>query len=137
MLKRIIENIIGLVFIVSAITKLYDFSNTINFLMAVTGFNFNVIKFGLIYLLLLEIAIGISFIINFWHKPVLFYSIFILIIFFVFVNFHLFMRGYANCGCFGTQIVGSPLVSLSKNVLIAVYLLYAKYSIKKIIVVVQ
>ncbi len=137
MLKRVIENIIGLVFIVSAITKLYDFQNTVSYIMAITGFDLDIIKFGLIFLLLLEIAIGITFLINTWNKPVLFYSVLSLIIFFILINLNLFLRGYTNCGCFGTQIVSSPLASLLKNAIIAVYLLYTKYSIKKRNVVTQ
>ncbi len=137
MLKKIIEYIIGILFIFSAFTKLYDFSNTIIFFISITGLDFDIIKIGIVALSLLEIAIGISFFINTWNKQIIFYSIISLLSVFIFLNLYFLLKGYSNCGCFGTQIVSSPLVSLFKNIIITVYLLYAHYSRRKLNLVTQ
>jgi uncharacterized membrane protein YphA (DoxX/SURF4 family) len=131
MLKNIIEYIIGLVFIASGIAKLFDFSNTIQLIISVSGFDFPIVKAGLILLSFLEIFIGLSFLINFWDKPFVVYCIFSLTGFFILLNLFFIFKGYANCGCFGTHISSSPILSLIKNTLIMSYLFYAKYSGKK------
>ncbi len=127
MMKRIIENIIGLIFIVSAFTKLYDFTNTINLIESITGFGFNIIKFGLIFLSLFEIAIGISFFVKVWTKSYIFYAITVLLLLFILINIYLMVQGYSNCGCFGTQIISSPFASLVKNALMILFMMYFYY----------
>ena len=131
MLKRIIESIIGMVFIVSGGIKLYDFSNTIQFLISISGLDFEILKISLVVLCFAEIFIGFNLIINTWKKRIIFYSIISMIILFILLNIHFLLKGYANCGCFGTQIISSPLASFLKNIIICAYLLYAKYSINK------
>lgn len=132
MLKRIIEIVIGLVFIVSAAAKLIDFLNTISFFISVTGLDFTLVKTGLIVLLLLEIFIGVSFLINTWKREIIFFSTIGLLSFFIVLNLYFFFKGYTNCGCYGTQFTSTPLTSFLKNIIIFSYLLYAKYSNKKI-----
>lgn len=127
MLKRSIEIIIGSTFLVSAITKLTDFNNTVNFIISITGTNYSTVKTGLVFLSLLEIAIGISFFVKVWTKSYLFYTITGLLLLFILLNIYLMVQGYSNCGCFGTQIVSSPFASLVKNALIILFMIYFYY----------
>jgi uncharacterized membrane protein YphA (DoxX/SURF4 family) len=129
---RIIEIVIGLFFIVSAVTKLIDFPGTISFFISISGLDFALVKTGLIVLSLLEISVGVSFLINTWDKQIIFFSTICLLSFFIVLNIYFFFKGYTNCGCFGTQFTSTPLASLLKNIIICSYLLYAKYSSKKI-----
>ena len=132
MTKRIIENIIGLIFIVSAIAKLYDFTNTVQFLISISGMSFEIMKAALVALSSLEIFIGISFFFNVWRDQVIYLTIIITVVLFILLNTYFFFKGYANCGCFGTQITSSPLTSFLKNIIIMVYLVYAAHSERKI-----
>jgi len=132
MLRKTIEIIIGIIFITSACAKLYDFSNTVQFIISISGLSHNFVKVSLIFLSLLEFGIGISFIINIWNRSTIFYPSIILLSFFILLNIHFLCDGLTNCGCFGTQIESSPLVSLIKNLVIITYLLYARYSNRKL-----
>jgi len=131
MIKRIIENIIGLLFIFSAVTKLYDFSNTVYLFISIFGLSFHFIKYGLVILSIIEIAIGVSFFINTWATPKTFFAIIILLSSFVFLNGYFHFFGFTNCGCFGTQIISSPISSLIKNIIIILFLTY-DYKTKRI-----
>jgi uncharacterized membrane protein YphA (DoxX/SURF4 family) len=128
MIRKTIEIIIGTIFIASAFAKLYDFSNTIQFIISIFGLSYDLVKVSLILLSLLEFGIGISFLINIWNQSTIIYSIIILLGFFILINIYFLCEGLTNCGCFGTQIESSPLVSLIKNLVITSYLLYSRYS---------
>lgn len=131
MLRKIIAIVIGFVFVFSALAKLFDFVNTVNFIMSVTGLTYSLSKFGLLTLTFCEIVIGFAFIFNYWRVPIMLYSTYTLIAFFILVNIVLFLRGYSNCGCFGTLIESSPIISLIKNLLIIIYLIAVPYSNNK------
>lgn len=132
MTKRVVENIIGLVFIGSAVAKLLDFNNTVQFLISILGLNFLIVKTALITLSLVEIFIGLSFLINVWKIQIVYAVIISVIAFFILFNIYFFFGGYTNCGCFGTKIVSSPLTSFLKNIIILAYLLFAGQSKRKI-----
>ncbi|MEW5842843.1 MAG: MauE/DoxX family redox-associated membrane protein [Bacteroidota bacterium] len=132
MTKRVMENIIGLVFIGSAIAKLLDFNDTIQFLISILGLNFLIVKTALIALSMVEIFIGVSFFINIWKNQIVYSVIISIIVFFILFNVYFFFNSYTNCGCFGTKIESSPLLSLFKNIIILAYLLFVRHSNKKV-----
>ncbi len=127
MFKRLIEIVIGLVFIISAVTKLTDFSNTVQFIISITGITFGNVKAGLVVLSLLEFAIGISFLIKAWSRYYIFYFITMLLFLFILLNIYLMVQGYSNCGCFGTHINSTPVASLIKNTLMILFMVYFYY----------
>lgn len=131
MINRIMEYLVGFIFIISAVAKLSDFSNTVHFIMSVFGLGFVIVKSGLIMLSLIEIGIGISFILNIWKNKILFQSIVGLLMFFIFLNLFLMLKGYSNCGCFGTRYESNPIISLIKNLLIVGFMFISNRTNKK------
>ena len=132
MLKRLIENIIGLIFIISGVIKYYDFDGTADFIISATGFNYDLIRNLLPVLIVIEIYLGISFCINIWRTTYLFCTIFLIIIFFILINFYFLLHNYSNCGCFGTRVPSTPFSSIIKNIIIALYMLSAKRRMNKL-----
>jgi len=51
-----------------------------------------------------------------------------MLLIFLFVSFLFAIYGYNNCGCFGSEIVSSPLLSIVKNILLILLLFYFKHS---------
>lgn len=137
MKNRIFEYLVGSILIVSAVAKLFDFSNTVHFMMSVFSLDFVIVKSGLIMLSLIEIGFGIIFILNIWKNKILFQSIVGLLMFFIFLNLFLMLKGYSNCGCFGTRYESNPIISLIKNLLIVGFMFISNRTNKKLRVVPQ
>lgn len=122
----VLRGIIGLVFILSGVSKLYP----------IEIFELNLVYDGLIgwtlapiaarVLIASEITLGIFLIINFRIKKNTLPTAFVLTIFFSFyLIYKLISEGNSgNCHCFGSLLPMTPLESLIKNVLILIGIVY-------------
>ncbi len=133
-MKKTTENIIRLLFVLvflfSAITKLVDFSNTIYFINGFIGLGYSITKYSLLLLIIFEIMIALLFVTDYWKKKIIFNVTLLLMIGFVCINVFMMLKGFSNCGCFGTVIESNPIISLIKNLFLVIGLLVLKYSYK-------
>ena len=125
--ENIIRSIFVLIFLFSAITKLLDFNNTIYFINGFLGLGYSITKYALLLLIIFEIMIALLFATDFWKKKIVFNVTLSLMVSFVFVNVFMIIKGFSNCGCFGTMIESNPIISLIKNLFLVISLLVLKY----------
>ena len=126
--ENIIRSIFVLIFLFSAITKLLDFNNTIYFINGFLGLGYSITKYALLLLIIFEIMIALLFATDFLKKKIVFNVTLSLMVSFVFVNVFMIIKGFSNCGCFGTMIESNPIISLIKNLFLVIGLLVVKYS---------
>ncbi|MFA3782331.1 MauE/DoxX family redox-associated membrane protein [Melioribacteraceae bacterium 4301-Me] len=125
-LQNIIRYVLGIVFLFSAIMKLTDYKTTAVLFANLIGFEILYAKVFLGLLILLEIIISYVFLADFVKNNFIYYSVSGMITIFIITNIVFLLKGYNNCGCFGSIIESSPLVSIIKNIL----MLYGVYYLK-------
>lgn len=125
-LQNIIRNILGIVFLLSAILKLADYKATAVLFANLIGFEIGYAKIFLGVLILLEIIISYVFLADFIKNNFIYYSVSGMITIFIITNLVFLLKGYNNCGCFGSTIESSPLVSIIKNII----MLYGVYYLR-------
>ncbi len=126
--EKIIRSIFVLIFLFSAITKLVDFNNTIYFINGFLGLGYSITKYSLLSLIVFEIMIALLFATDYWKKEIVLNATLLLMVSFIFINVFMMLKGYSNCGCFGTMIESNPIISLIKNLFLVTGLLVLKYS---------
>ena len=116
-LLHILRVIVGLVFIVSAIAKLYPIEpfEIIFVDMGIT--NWLLAPFLARFVIAFEIFLGLSIVFNQWFFNLIYYlAQASLIVFTVYLIYLLITQGNsADCGCFGSWIALTPLASIAKN----------------------
>jgi len=125
-MNKILEIIIGTIFTLSGVAKFFDLQNTVYFIVSFSSLPVSIVKISLAFLIISEFLIGFCFFMNNWKKNLIYNSTLVLLTFFVLTNLYLIIIGYSNCGCYGTKIESSPLVSFIKNLLIIFYMLRQK-----------
>lgn len=119
-MNLIIRSILGLVFILSGILKLYPIEPfEFEFIELGVG-TFTTAPFMARILISVEILLGLLLIFNQWlAKWVLHSTAGLLILFSGYLIYQLIEKGNSgNCGCFGTIIAMTPLQALIKNVIL-------------------
>jgi len=125
-MNKIFEIIIGIIFTLSGLAKFFDLQNTVYFIVSFSSLPVSIVKIFLAFLIISEVLIGFCFFMNYWKKKLIYNSTLALLTFFVLTNLYLIIIDYSNCGCYGTKIESSPLVSFIKNLLIIFYMLKEK-----------
>ncbi len=115
----IFKYIIALIYISSAVLKLIDFEATVLIIQSIVHIDIMLLKTALFVLILTEVSIAVTLLLNYLKLLAKYVLIFLSIIFIVF-NLVLIFKGIDNCGCFGASIKQSPYISLIKNIAIII-----------------
>ena len=122
-MKTLVKYLLALVFILSAVMKLIDFRNTINFYSGVLSISFVLSKTLVIVLIAVELMFSVFTLNKLVKINAVFYLIMAVLILLTAISVWFWAKGINNCGCFGTIIVDKPAVSVIKNVLLFVALI--------------
>lgn len=128
MIQNIIKYFLGMVFLFSAITKLIDYHSTVELFENLLAINIISAKILLSVLILVELIITYLIVGDYIEKKFVFQTIIGMLLIFLFVSILFGVYGYSNCGCFGAEIISSPLISIAKNILLLSLLFYLKHS---------
>lgn len=136
MLKKIflfvLCSILGLVFIVSGISKLYPIEPFEYTFVDIGIFNWQVAPFVARFLIGLEFFIGFLLLFNLYlHKFAYKSGIIVLLIFSIYLVLLILLSGNkGNCGCFGTYFQMTPLQALIKNfIMLCLFFVLLKFHI--------
>lgn len=111
---------LGLVFVVSAILKLFDMDQ---FELYIYSYHFFSLNFSFLVAraaIIIELVLGIGLISNIFHKLMWWGSVAMLIGYTGLLIYALLMGRTDNCHCFGDMIRFNPIQSLLKNVVLMV-----------------
>lgn len=123
-LQTIIKYILGVVFLLSAFLKLIDFNATVELFTNILGFGIWLLRIFLALLILVELIIAYLIIEDYLKYKFVFLVIGGMIAAFILVNFSFWIKGYNNCGCFGSLVNSTPLLSMIKNAILLYGLFY-------------
>jgi len=137
MIKTFTKYLISGVFIFSAFTKLLDYQNTIIFFdeLFVIGLFYS--KILLSVLVFVEIIIAYLLLFDYLKNKLAYVFIIALMVLFLLANILFAISGKNNCGCFGTTIISSPLMSIAKNIIILLSVVYLRHDLSSEKLVIQ
>lgn len=121
--------IISLLFVTSAISKLFPIWAFETQLMSLGLANLNMAQYAARFIIGLELSIGLCYLQkNHIKRVIIPITIVLLILFCVHLIFQMIQNGAiaGNCGCFGELIPMTPLEALIKNI-ITIFILYVLY----------
>jgi len=127
MIRNILKYILGGLFLISAITKLIDYSATARLFENLLLTDAITTKIFLFVLIIMELVIAYLIIEDYIENEFVFKTIVKLISIFLLINIIFAIKGYNNCGCFGSKIISTPTTSLIKNLL----LLFGLYFLRR------
>ena len=122
-INKILSIIIGLVFYVSGMGKLFN----------IVGFQYLIIQYGLDvfhilapFIVILEIMIGVLLFLQIRVKPVSILAFIMLLIFTLVFAYANIKNGVTDCGCFGSIsfLNNSPLLTYIRNVVLLIMLIW-------------
>lgn len=127
-MNSILRIIIGVVFIVSGVAKLFPIEPLEIIFVDLGITNWYAASIIARLIIVVEIFLGLSIIFNVWVKNIIYYlTQGVLILFTVYLVYLLISQGNdVDCGCFGSLIALTPVQSIIKNVLLIVGLLFVK-----------
>ncbi len=125
-LRNVIKYIVGIVFLVSAVLKLIDYSLTVEYFANIFGLESVPVKILLSLLIILEIVVSYLIMTDYLKNKFVFLSVFGIIMAFIIVNLFFLLNGYSNCGCFGKSVSSSPTAAIFKNIIMLFLLYYLK-----------
>ena len=128
----IIRILLGLVFVVSAITKLKSIDSFEIYIYSFGVLNLNSSFLFARFIISLELLIGALFFVGIYIRKTILISIVLLSVFTVFIVYLLFNKNSEHCHCFGDVIVLSNISSIIKNTILTFFLIiiYQKYDFK-------
>ena len=118
--------IVSFVFIFSAMTKIADFRNTIDFFLSILGIDYIITQYIIILFILFELGLAFMIAIRTFHTQFFLNSTIILLIFFILISIGFIYRGIDNCGCFGTLLPVRPIPTIFKNLVLIAMLMFLK-----------
>lgn len=130
-LSLLLSICLGLVFIFSAYTKLIPVIETFEFSFVDTGLaNWYVAPVLARLMIGLELFLGILLVANYKLKRfTLPLSVFLLLFFIVYLIIQIIINGNSgNCGCFGEQLIMTPLQGILKNIIMIVLALMVYFT---------
>lgn len=123
-IENIVRYLIAVLFLISAITKIIDFRETILFFENIFGIDYLLVKTGLIILILLELFIVYGFIVKGINSANFYKPVAGLLAVFIIISIYFEIKEIDNCGCFGASIESSPLLTIIKNILMIAGLIF-------------
>ena len=126
--NHILRILVGLVFVISGLAKLYPIEPFEIIFVDLGVANFMFAPFLARFIIAFEIFLGLSIIFNLWLKNIIYYlTQATLVMFTIYLAFLLFTQGNdVDCGCFGSLIALTPIQSIIKNILLIIGLLFVK-----------
>lgn len=125
-LKMILRLLIGVVFIASAVLKLFSIDQFEIYIYSFDIFNFFITSLLSRLLITFEFLLGVFLICKFFYQKTWWLTMLTMIGFTLFLIYTALFRNDANCHCFGSFIEVDPVGSIFKNIAIIVLLLFVK-----------
>lgn len=125
-LKNFIRLLVGVVFITSAVLKLFSVDHFELYIYSFGIFNFFVTSFLSRLLISFEFLLGIFIIFKILYQKTWWLSILTMIGFTLFLIYVALFRNDSNCHCFGNFVELDPTGSIFKNIAIILMLLFVK-----------
>lgn len=113
--------IVGLVFIVSAYTKMF---NTASFAEIISSYGFSYLSFLAPVIVVFELLLGLHLIFFVKVKKVLIIAIVTFIVFTTIFSYGFFIKGIESCGCFGnfwSDFLDKPTVVFTRNFILIIF----------------
>ncbi|MCO6500634.1 MAG: hypothetical protein J5I47_09685 [Vicingus serpentipes] len=128
LLSNSLRIVVGLVFIASAVAKLFPIEPFELIFIELGISNWLLVPFLSRTIIAMELFLGLCILFNTWFNNIIYYlAQTALFLFTGYLIFILITQGNsADCGCFGKWLTLSPLQSLLKNVLLMVFLFLIK-----------
>lgn len=120
-MRTVLRYLVAVVFISSAVGKLWDFSATAFMLSASTGIGEGAVRGLLSGLIALELALAAGLTMVAVQRRWIDRAAFAIVGSLTVAGVALWLRGADNCGCFGTVISVSPAATLAKNVVLLAF----------------
>lgn len=127
MIRNFIKYFLSILFLFSAIAKLYDYNSTVELFESLLSIDFQIAKVLLFLIILIESICALLIVTESIQKRFLFQAVVGLISVFIITNIFFAIRGFINCGCFGSKIISSPVISIIKNIFLLIGFYYLKY----------
>ncbi len=126
MLVTFIRILIGILFVVSSISKAIEIENFCFLLMSYGSKN---LMFFAPFITGLEFFIGLSYILGFQKKWVLGFSMLLVIVFLAVYLYGYFYLNISDCGCFGALLQLKPSITIIKSVVLLgmIFFLFLKW----------
>lgn len=115
-----------MIFLVSAISKILDFNNTLIYFSGVLKISLPVMYAGLWFLIMIELLVPVVVWMEKFKKPINFVSLQLLLLTFLIINIHFMVKGLDNCSCFGASIKSYPVFSMLKIIILMIILKFLK-----------
>ena len=122
----ILRLLIGVVFIASAVLKLFSIDQFEIYIYTFDIFNFFITSLLSRLLITFEFLLGVFLICKFFYQKTWWLTMLTMIGFTLFLIYTALFRNDANCHCFGSFIEVDPVGSIFKNIAIIVLLLFVK-----------
>lgn len=117
-LARILQILLGLVFIVSAILKIADMDRFEIYVYSYHFFSLNLSFLVARAAIIVELVLGLGLVFNLFHKLMWWGSVLMLLIYTGFLVYALVLGRTDNCHCFGDYLQFNPWQSILKNVVL-------------------
>jgi uncharacterized membrane protein YphA (DoxX/SURF4 family) len=130
-IKSLLQWLIGITFIVSAILKLISIDQFDLYIYSFGIFNFTWGSFLSRVLIAFELLLGLLLISRLYYRKVWYLTLITMIGFTLFLIYTAIFRNDSNCHCFGSLVEISPVESIVKN-LILIALLFFVYKQKEL-----
>ncbi|MBC8045887.1 MAG: DoxX family protein [Fimbriimonadaceae bacterium] len=126
MIKKIIQFLIGVVFITSAVLKMISIDSFEVYVYSLGFFGINTAYVFARLIISVEFLTGIFLILNIYFKSVWKICVTLLTVFSLFLIYQVFQNKEENCFCFGELIALNPTESLFKNVILLILLIFIR-----------
>lgn len=128
LISTILRLFVGLLFIVSALAKLYPIEPFEIIFVDLGLTNWLLAPFFARAVIIVELFLGLCIVFNQWFRNYIYYfAQGLLILFTIYLVYLLITKGNTNdCGCFGSWLALSPLASIIKNLVICIALFLIK-----------
>lgn len=127
-INHILRIIVGLVFILSGLAKLFPIEPFEIIFVDLGVSNWLLAPFIARFIIAFEIFLGLSIVFNNWIKNIVYYvALYSLGVFTAYLIYLLITKGNdVDCGCFGSFLALTPVESIIKNVVLIIMLLIIK-----------
>ena len=123
-MKKILKYMLIFIFLLSALLKTIDFSNTTFLFNKILNLTYEYTKVSLMVLITIELFISAILFKGWYYHNVIYFFCLIVFNLFVIINLSFIIRGVEDCGCMGTFFISDPLFSLIKSIIILVIFVF-------------
>lgn len=121
----LVQYLLGIVFIASGITKLVSIDDFQVFIYSLNVVNLNLSLILTRIIIGIELSIGLLYVVGIYKKPISYITLALMVAFTLFALYLEWSNLSDDCHCFGTVIRFSNKMTILKNVVIILLVLYA------------